>query len=333
VQSAPPANAAPAAPDTAAAPSGPGGGAPAEPAPAEPGSEAAAAAVSGHPTVIDTATLEIGNRLVALYGINGLDGDPAAGLQQFIAGSGDSVTCQPEDARRYVCMLPNGTDLAMVALINGAALLGSDAPDNYRDERNDAVRNHRGVWASTSIPPFDPPGDLPPELFQTYLSWTMASPLWPVEALGDGGYFIDGVPYGFVDGAPRAFWFDRDRGGWGFRDRDGRWRDAPGRLRASLDLRHPRGEGLRMGALRHDAGVRREFGRGEAGGREAGMHRESGREGFHAGGEGVRGGGGHQQFAAHNFMQPHAAMARAGGRGGMMRAGGGGGRGGGRKQR
>lgn len=295
---------------TAAQPPPPAPPAASPPAPAEAaGAPAAEDVITGHPTVIDTATLAIDGRLVSLDGVAGLDGQAAAELQSFIDASGNSVTCHPQGDDRHVCLLPNNTDVAMAALINGAALLGPDAPDSYLAERNDAVRNHRGMWGNCTLPAFAPPAGLPPELLQAYMARLAVNPLVEVEALGDGGWLIDGVPYALVDGAFRGIAFDAGLGGWGFRDRDGRWRGAPDRLRADLDRRHPRGEGLRR-----EAGIRTE--RGERGGREGHEGREAGLHG-----EGHSGG--------HGFMQPHAANFGHRGGGGHMsggRGGGGGGR-------
>ena len=261
--------------------------------------------ISGHATVVDTATLQIGDRLVSLYGIAGLDGQAAAGLQQYIDAAGGSVICHPQGDTRHVCTLPNNTDVAMAALINGAAMLGQDAPDAYLAERNDAVRNQRGMWGNCSLPAFVPPAGLPPELMQVYLARLAVNPLFDIEEVGEGAWLIDGVPYAFIDGAFRGITFDVGRGGWGFQDREGRWHGAPDRLRAGLDRKHPHGEGLR-----HEAGIRSEGGRGGHEGHEHGGH--EGREaGLH--GEG--------HFGGHGFMQPHAHG--MGGFGGSHHGGGG----------
>jgi len=48
----------------------------------------------------------------------------------------------------YTCRLPDGSDLASVALLNGAARLGSDAPAVHRMQQQVALTNHRGIWAN-----------------------------------------------------------------------------------------------------------------------------------------------------------------------------------------
>jgi hypothetical protein len=77
--------------------------------------------ISGHPTVHDTATLTVGDRTFLLAGIDGVSGPAADELQKYIATNGDTVSCDAEGLVRYVCLLPDGTDLARVALVNGAA--------------------------------------------------------------------------------------------------------------------------------------------------------------------------------------------------------------------
>lgn len=283
------------------------------------------AEISGTPKVLDSGTLLISDHLVPLAGVQGLDGEAAAGLEQFIAAGGGAVDCRVEEAPRYVCQLPNGADVGMAALINGAALLGPGAPDAYVEERNEAVRNRRGIWANVVIPAFAPPADVPTPLADTYVAWRTAWPLWPVEPLGGGGYVIAGVPYAVIGGAWRPVAFDAGRAAWGWHDRFG-WHDLPGEFRGRFEHRFPHGEGLRggFGERSHEMGRVGEGGRagleGRAGmegregrrtgleGREAGREREGGRGG-------LEGHGGMREATARGFMQPHAidGIGRAGG--------------------
>ncbi|MGD0107573.1 MAG: hypothetical protein ABSC06_26565 [Rhodopila sp.] len=103
-----------------------------------------------HPTVVDTATLRAGGTTVALYGIEGEKGDMAEGLQGFLAAHGDRVTCQPQQHpdSGFVCLQPDGTDVAEVVLINGAARTKPDAPSVYRDQESAAETARRGIWES-----------------------------------------------------------------------------------------------------------------------------------------------------------------------------------------
>lgn len=123
-------------------------------------SEAVPAAVSppppplaGHPTVLDTATLTIGDRTILLAGIEGTPGPAAQEMQKYIAANGDNVSCDPAGLVRYVCFLPDGTDVARVALVNGAARIGPNAPAEYSQQVDIAQREKRGIWAQSAPPP------------------------------------------------------------------------------------------------------------------------------------------------------------------------------------
>jgi len=126
----------------------------AQPASAAPGAPAPAEPVSlDHPTVVDTATLKSGGTTVALFGIDGVQGEAVDNLQGFLASSGNQVTCQAQTSAEFVCLLSDGTDVAQAALINGAARAKADAPDAYREQEAAAQAARRGIWASLPPPP------------------------------------------------------------------------------------------------------------------------------------------------------------------------------------
>ncbi len=106
-----------------------------------------------HPTVVDTARLKAGDTVVSLYGIEGMPGEPAQGLQGFLGSTDSHLTCQAQTGAGYVCLLPDGTDIAEVALVNGAARAKDDAPDAYRDQEAAAQAARRGIWANLPPPP------------------------------------------------------------------------------------------------------------------------------------------------------------------------------------
>jgi len=106
-----------------------------------------------HPTVIDTANLKAGGTAVTLFGIDGMQGEAAQGLQGYLASTEDRVICQVQTSAVFVCLLPDGTDLAQVALINGAARAKADAPEAYREQEIAAQSARRGLWASLPPPP------------------------------------------------------------------------------------------------------------------------------------------------------------------------------------
>jgi endonuclease YncB( thermonuclease family) len=109
--------------------------------------------VLGHPDVIDTAKLAANGLTVQLFGIMGVGGPPAQGLKSYIAGSGDKLICQAKATADYTCALPDGTDVAMVALVNGAAQTRPDAPAAYHDQEAAAQTARRGIWANLPPPP------------------------------------------------------------------------------------------------------------------------------------------------------------------------------------
>jgi len=114
----------------------------AAPAPKQPDDQR----VSGRAVVLDTGSLVVENRPRALAGIQGLSGAHAKALQEYIAGAGGSMICETVDPGRYACRLPNGTDVAMAALVNGSALTVPGAPTVYEEQQQAARAVRRGVW-------------------------------------------------------------------------------------------------------------------------------------------------------------------------------------------
>jgi endonuclease YncB( thermonuclease family) len=105
------------------------------------------------PTLLDTATLEAAGQTIKLFGIVGEAGASADGMKGYIAAAGDSVACEPHANAEFICRLPDGTDIAMAALVNGAAQVRPDAPDAYQHEQLEAQTARRGIWASLPPPP------------------------------------------------------------------------------------------------------------------------------------------------------------------------------------
>ena len=106
-----------------------------------------------HPTVVSTDTLKAGDVTVSLFGIDGVQGEAAEGMQGFLTGNAGRVTCQAENTAGFVCLLPDGTDVAEVALVNGAARVKDDAPPAYQDQQAAAQAARRGIWADLPPPP------------------------------------------------------------------------------------------------------------------------------------------------------------------------------------
>ena len=195
-------------------------------------------AALSHPIVRDTATLVADRQTYALDGVKGL-GQPFSGqLQGYIAANGDAVNCQPQPASgKYLCLLNDGTDLAKVALVNGAAMVGPDAPDAYRLQQREALASQRGYWLHPA-----------PEVVVAATVTTVAQPVCCALVPGDDG--SDGVAY--VGGAPTAviegqtvFLVFAVGAGWGYWDHWHHWRGAPDRYWRHMERYHPDGHGLR----------------------------------------------------------------------------------------
>jgi len=111
-----------------------------------------------HPQALDSATLAADGRTVALDGILALP-DPSGGLQRYLRAQGDQVECDVQGAG-FACALPDGTDVALVSLANGAARATADAPEAYRQQEAAAQAARRGAWANLPPPPVTVPHPL-----------------------------------------------------------------------------------------------------------------------------------------------------------------------------
>ncbi len=189
-----------------------------------------------HPAVQTTADLAADGRIFTLAGLIGFNAQYyTLQMQNYIATHGDRLSCQQQDGGRYVCVLPDGADIAAVALLAGLARVGSDASQEYQADQAKAAAAKAGFW-------FDPPQQV-----LTQLTPAQPAPDCCVPAPGDlgGGIAYDnGIPTAIIDGEPVFFAF-AGLAGWGFYDHYHRWHAAPERFRAHLDRFHPEGSGLR----------------------------------------------------------------------------------------
>ena len=93
-----------------------------------------------HPSVPNTATLAAAGKTYPLDGLQGFGQPYVSQLQSYIAANGDSLSCSPQgETENYICLLTDGTDIAKVALVNGAARVAPDAPDSYRQQQAEAL--------------------------------------------------------------------------------------------------------------------------------------------------------------------------------------------------
>jgi endonuclease YncB( thermonuclease family) len=243
-----------------------------------------------HPAAPDTATLVADGRTYVLDGVVGFQAPYSNQLQGYLAANGDSATCSPQnDAGHYICLMPDGTDVAKVALVNGAARVAQDAPDAYRVQQLDALNNRRGYWA-TAPEAVLTAALLPPE---PDVQYTLV--------VGDDGVdgitYVGGAPVAVIDGESAFLVYGDDDLGWGYYDHYHHWHGAPDRFRHHMEHFHPGGHGLRgydgfhrdaamrgrEEAMRHDAGRAGGF-RPGMGGREDPMHAGGVRPGMGAAG-------------------------------------------------
>lgn len=213
--------------------------APAAPAasPAAPPAEA----ISGPVLVHDTSTLVMDGRVLLLAHVRGIGGSAAQGLQAFIRESGGAVTCTAAPAG-HVCTLPDGTDIAMAALVNGAAGVRPGAPDAYRTQAEDARRNRRGLWARV-----EPAGSVEEQLaliLPEDVAPSAPPPAFRGAQVAENLAYLIGQPFAFHEGEVAAVVFVPAIG-WGYWDRRMVWHAAPAAWLPQLERRNPNGTGIR----------------------------------------------------------------------------------------
>lgn len=246
-----------------------------------------------HPIVQDTGTLIGNGKIYTLSGVVGFVVPYSTQLQAYIAANGDTVTCAPQGyPGEFICTLPDNTDLAKVALVNGAASVAPDAPDSYRLQQLDALKNRRGFWGVAS-----------PDIIAAVMVVPPPDPEY-VFVAGDDGFdgitYVGGAPWVVIEGEPDPVFlvYGDDALGWGYYDHFHHWQPAPDRYRDHLDRFHPGGRGLRGYEDHH-------FGHA-LGGPRALAHEAA-----------LRGGPGRAGFAGHPGMPVAAHPGFAAGRPGM----------------
>ncbi len=185
-----------------------------------------------HPAVRDTATIVVEGKTYRLDGIEGLGGQYARDLQGYIAAHDDSLMCQPQAKGDYICVMPDGTDVAKEALVNGAAKVSPDSPDSYRLQQAEALDNKRGIWSNVTL--------------AAATSARVYTPSTVTVVPGDeadGISYVGGVPSVVINGAP-VFLTYAGTLGWGYYDQWNNWQGAPPQFVAHMDQFHPDGAGL-----------------------------------------------------------------------------------------
>jgi hypothetical protein len=114
--------------------------------------------LSGNVQVLDTQTLDIAGTKVRLAYVDGGPGPLAARMQAAIVARGGVATCYPFDDGRYACALPDGEDVATLAVMYGFARSAADAPQTMKDAQREAATEGFGGWRSGSDVSVWPPG-------------------------------------------------------------------------------------------------------------------------------------------------------------------------------
>jgi endonuclease YncB( thermonuclease family) len=102
------------------------------------------------PEVIDTATLSIGGRVVALFGVQwARGGGEPADLAGYLRGR--EVTCLPAEgsAKAYRCEV-EGQDLSKVVLFNGGGRATTEATPDLLAAEAHARSAKTGLWAKAN---------------------------------------------------------------------------------------------------------------------------------------------------------------------------------------
>lgn len=79
--------------------------------------------------------------------IAGVRGGPTMvnGLKGWLNANGNALICRAAGAR-YRCLTPNGKDVGLVVLENGAGETDASASVEYRSAENQAKAAHKGIW-------------------------------------------------------------------------------------------------------------------------------------------------------------------------------------------
>lgn len=98
----------------------------------------------GIPSIIDTATLQIGQHWVRLEGVDGVSGPAAREMAKYIGDR--EVACRPTTGGRYRCEV-DGWDLSEVVIFNGGGRATATAPFDLIEAEHSARKAKRGLWS------------------------------------------------------------------------------------------------------------------------------------------------------------------------------------------
>jgi len=104
----------------------------------------AAPGLEGRAQVLDTGTMRIDGERVRLLGVDGVPGEAAQAMADYIGDR--EVQCRPSAGGRHRCEV-DGWDLSEVVLFNGGGRATADAPAGYAKAERKARAERKGIWA------------------------------------------------------------------------------------------------------------------------------------------------------------------------------------------
>ncbi|HKM62681.1 MAG TPA: hypothetical protein VJY39_09345 [Acidisphaera sp.] len=116
--------------------------------------------LNGRVQVLDTQTLEVNGTRFRLAYVEGGPGPLTQRMQSAIVARGGIATCYPFADGRYACSLPDGEDIATLAIMFGYTRAAADAPPSLKDAQKEAAAQGYGGWRQESdvaAPPVQPP--------------------------------------------------------------------------------------------------------------------------------------------------------------------------------
>jgi hypothetical protein len=88
----------------------------------------------------------INGQAIPLNGVDGIARSMRKGLAAWVSHLGNSLICTSSTDGTFQCLTPQGVDVALGAIFNGAGRATADASQAYHDAELKAQAAHRGIW-------------------------------------------------------------------------------------------------------------------------------------------------------------------------------------------